>query len=291
MIRFGLDSTGMVPVSGHHAVGSTVALRYLSRSTYKVVTKAEHDAYKAAGIDLVLVFEDSGRPDLAGHQGGVDDAQFALRQATQILGTPTLPPVIRFAADYDPAGNPAATDAYYDGVATIIPRERCGPYGGLEVVSRQANRGFKALWQTYAWSGGRFDSRAQVYQYSNDHTVAGVGVDFNHCYGVDFGQWDRTAPAPVDPHHYLWFETQNIPFGQGHLTERNTVTEYDQLRPHAVLHARRLGQLREDCRFLAERIVLRTLQEAGNQPRNWEGFHRSWRVKQLWARYQGKQVV
>ena len=38
MSRFGLDSTGEVPPAAHHAVGSTVALRYLSRYTSKVVT-------------------------------------------------------------------------------------------------------------------------------------------------------------------------------------------------------------------------------------------------------------
>lgn len=291
MTRFGLDSTSPVPVSAHHSVGSTVALRYLSRSTWKVVTAQEHQAGKAGGIDLVLVFEDDGRPDLHGYDGGKADAEFALRQAQDILGQPTQPPVIRFACDYDASPNVSATDGYYDGVASVIPKDRCGPYGGYDVVAHQAARGFKALWQTYAWSGSRFDPAAQVYQYSNDHTVGGVGVDFNHVYGEDFGQWDRKGSAPPDPHHYEWFDTATVPFGKGHLTERFTVVEYDQLRAHPHLHAVRLRQLRDDCRFLATRIVERTLQDAGNGPRNWLGWHRSWRIKQLWARYRGEKVV
>ena len=63
---------------------------------------------------------DSGRPDLAGYDGGKADAEFALRQATDILGTPLLAPCIRFAADYDPAGHPERTDGYYDGVAAVM---------------------------------------------------------------------------------------------------------------------------------------------------------------------------
>ena len=91
----------------------------------------------------MLVFEDMGRPDLAGYEGGKADAQFALTQLIEILGRPASPPCIRFAADYDPAGQAERTDAYYDGVASVIPRGQCGPYGAYEVIERQAARGFQ----------------------------------------------------------------------------------------------------------------------------------------------------
>ena len=44
-------------------------------------------------------------------------------------------------------------------------------------------------WQTYAWSDGQWDHRAQLRQYSNGHTIAGVGVDYDQSTAVDFGQW------------------------------------------------------------------------------------------------------
>jgi hypothetical protein len=44
-------------------------------------------------------------------------------------------------------------------------------------------------WQTYAWSGGRLSTRAQLYQYSNGHTLAGVSCDYNRSLAADFGQW------------------------------------------------------------------------------------------------------
>lgn len=296
MTRFGLDSVSPVPVAAHHAVGSSVALRYLSRSTSKVVTRAEHEAYRQGGIDLVLVFEDSGRPDISGYSGGKSDAEFALKQATSILGTPPRPPRIRFAADYDPAGNAEATDAYYDGVAAVMHRSQCGPYGGLEVVARQAKRGFEALWQTYAWSAGHLFSSPynSLYQYSNGHTVAGVGVDFNHVYGHDFGQWDYRRVVS-DPHHYGRFPRTVRHLHGRRIAELGTVLEYDRLRAHPLIHRARLGVLRSDLRLLADRVydvahggVVSPVWGIGP---TWGAFFRGWRYQQLIHRSQGKRLA
>lgn len=288
--RFGLDSTGEVPVSGHRAVGSTVALRYLSRSTWKVITRSEHEHYQQAGISLVLVFEDAGRPDLEGYAGGKADAEFAMRQARSILDLPSRQPCIRFAADYDPAGAADATDAYYDGVAAVIPRSDCGPYGSEEIVARQHARGFERLWQTYAWSGGRFFSSPanSIYQYSNGHTVAGVGVDYNHVYGDDFGQWDyQPAPlAALDPHLYRRFEP----------LVREFVVRYDHLRvhPHNPLHARELSRLRDQLR-IAARDIYDDAHAHGDGPRQvaagWNTHHAGWQFQQLIKRAQGDRLV
>lgn len=299
--RFGLDSTSMVPTAAHHAVGSTVALRYLGRSTGKVITRAEHQHYQAAGIALVLVFEDAGRPDRSDYAGGKADAEFAVKQATSILGAPPRPLRIRAAADYDPAGHPELTDAYYDGWAAVMPRANCGPYGNDQMLARQHARGFGTLWQTYAWSGGRFFSNPlnSVYQYSNGHTVGGVGVDYNHVYGDDFGQWDHkpTPPVSVDPHQYHRF-AGNVPL-LGHIVnERAIVVEYDKLRVHPLLHRSRLKVLRVVLTQLAGRVYT----VAHNDPLwsspawgrpglpNWNAWHRGWRYQQLIKRAQGEVV-
>jgi hypothetical protein len=291
--RFGLDSTGPVPVSAHHAVGSSVALRYLSRSTAKVVTRSEHEHYQAAGIALVLVFEDSGRPDRSDYAGGKADAEFAVKQATDILGAPPRPPCLRFAADYDPAGHPEAADAYFDGVRAVIHTAHCGPYGSDQMVAHQHGRGFGTLWQTYAWSGGRFFSSPanSVYQYANGHTVGGVGVDYNHIYGDDFGQWDYkpTPSVALDPHQYHRFNTH----------VRAIVVEYDKLRAHPFLHRPRLKVLRA----LLAQLALDVYHEAHGNPLwsspvwgrpglpNWTAHHAGWRYQQLIHRAQGQLVA
>lgn len=295
-IRFGLDSVSEVPTAAHHLAGSTVALRYLSRFTPKVVTRAEHQRYRAAGIDLVLVFEDTGRPDHQGYDGGKADAEFALKQATAILGQPARHAKIRFAADYDPAGHPEATNAYFDGVAAVLPRENCGPYGSDEMVAHHHARGFKTLWQTYAWSGGRFFSSPDntVYQYSNGHTVGGIGVDFNHLFSADFGQWDY-VPKPVDSRHLSRFPTGSYPWKGRLLHPRAMVVEYDRLREHPFLHRPRLKVLRRDLKDCADRVFFLVHHDPEVQMLNgvlqWGKFHRGWMYQQFIHRAQGKRFI
>jgi hypothetical protein len=286
--RFGLDSTSEVPAGAHHAVGSTVALRYLSRSSWKVVTRAEHERYQKAGISLALVFEDEGRPDLEGYDAGKADAELALRQALDILGTPAQPPVIRFAFDSDPTGRAALSDAYYDGVAAVLTHDRSGPYGGYEICAHAAARGFKSLWQTYAWSAGRFFLGSTLFQYANGHTVGGVGVDFNHVYGHDFGQWDRQPSVPPDPHHYLRFDTTPRELAGHTVSELAAVTEYDHLRKHPFLHRPRLHVLRGDLALLAGRVSTVARQDT---PPSWLAFHRGWRYQALIHRAQGQRLA
>jgi hypothetical protein len=51
-------------------------------------------------------------------------------------------------------------------------------------------------WQTYAWSGGQWDSRAQLRQTRNDVTVGGAACDSD----VSMAPATvTTAPAPVAP--------------------------------------------------------------------------------------------
>lgn len=301
--RFGLDSTSPVSTAAHHAVGSTVAIRYLSRYTPKVVTRSEYEADRRAGIDTYLVFEDMGRPDLSDYAGGKADAEFALKQAIDILGRPALPPCIPLAYDADPTGRSHLTDSYYDGAAAVLTRACTGPYGGDEVIHHQADRGFQILFPTYAWSGGRVDPRALkrgVYQYSNGHVVGGVGVDFNHVYGEDFGQWDRRLPAPVDPHHYLWFYEGPFAWGSFYrMNEREIVKRYDVLRamqrPFHHPHRAECELLMRQCRALADRCWWVAHRDVNNgefvMPGQWNRWHLGWRYQQLARRSQGRRLV
>jgi hypothetical protein len=58
-------------------------------------------------------------------------------------------------------------------------------------------------WQTSAWSGGNWDPRAQLQQFSNSHRVGGVECDYNHGLGRDFGQWRAQHIPPPSPNPHL----------------------------------------------------------------------------------------
>jgi hypothetical protein len=73
---------------------------------------------------------------------------------------------------------------------------RIGIYAGYGPVKRAFDAGKIAYgWQTYAWSGGKWDGRAQIQQYSNDHVINGVGLDYDRAVKADYGQW-RIGVSP-----------------------------------------------------------------------------------------------
>lgn len=290
---FGLDSTGEVSAAAHHAVGSSVALRYLSRYTAKVPGAREVADYRNGGIHLVFVFEDGAKNALMGRSQGVSDATFARAQA-RALGMPINRPIY-FAVDFDTAGNPSVTDAYFDGVAEVLGRTMCGPYGSAEVCAHHLNRGFGFAWQTYAWSRNFFDGRCQVYQYSNGHTVGGVGVDFNHIYYEDFGQIDFhfVPPPPPDPNHYLWYPNVAFPTSHGLVNERYLVQKWDHLWTNPDGNWKQLSVLKPALYYAQSRIWYVTHepfigpdgklnQRASKEA--WTTSHRDWRSNQLWSR-------
>lgn len=258
---FGLDYTSEIPTSALRSAGVQFVVRYLSRYTAKVITPGEYQRLTAAGIGVALVFEDSATNAKLGHGQGLVDAQFALKQAIAICGEPKVARGIPAAVDYDPAGDAALTDPYFDAWATVRgARLLAGPYGGIEVTRRQADRGFGTLYQTYAWSGGIIDARAGILQYSNDHVIGGHGVDFDHAFLPDYYQWGYTPPAPPDPfaiHPNEWMRV-GTPGHEYRLNEHELVVscvaalQHSQ-RDHAALERMwpQLKVLRDRCKRLA----------------------------------------
>lgn len=295
--RFGLDSTSGVPVAAHRQAGSSFALRYLSRYDWKVLREDELRAYRANGISIGVVFEDGAANALGGYDRGRADAEFALGQA-RALGIPARRPIF-FAVDFDTGRNPAATDGYFDGVASVLGRDFSGPYGGFGVVQRQLDRGFRWAWQTYAWSGAEVDCRAQLYQFSNAHVVGGVGVDFNHAFYADFGQWDG-APGPVpdpDPYHYAWYPEGPFAWDNKLLYERWLVQQYDHYRiaPHLGASSELLALLEEDLALARKRVwweahVDPATGQRLNKPR-WDANKLGFRWQGLLARSRGQRVA
>ncbi|MDN3356095.1 DUF1906 domain-containing protein [Actinomadura sp. DC4] len=193
----GLDyAFGRPSATALHDAGVKFVCRYLSHSPSKNLMRSEANALTAAGIWIVVVWETTANRALAGRAAGVADAREAWAQARD-CGMPDDRPIY-FAVDWDAsASQQAAINAYLDGAASILGAGRVGIYGGYGPVSRALAAGKAAwAWQTYAWSGGRWADGAHLQQYSNDHTLDGVGCDYNRSLTSDYGQW-RVGVTPT----------------------------------------------------------------------------------------------
>ena len=199
-MRLGLDyAWATISPAAHKAVGSSFACRYLSHDPTKDLSPAEAQTLHSGGIDVVVVWETAATRALGGNAAGKQDAWDAVAAATR-CGMPTGRPIY-FAVDFDetPAQAPTVAD-YFRGVNSVLGVTRTGAYGGFWSVKRLFDAGLIHYgWQTYAWSGGNLDKRAQLYQFSNGHRVAGVGVDYNHALAADFGQWSYAFTPPPPP--------------------------------------------------------------------------------------------
>lgn len=169
--------------------GYQFVCRYLASAAGKAITPSEAQSLQAAGLSLVLVFEDYASQALNGQAQGVADAKEALSQANA-LGFPADRPIY-FAVDFDATpAQQAAIDAYLQGAASVIGADRVGVYGGYWVVKRCLDNGTaKWAWQTVAWSGGNIDPRIHIYQ--NGQSAFGGGADVDEAKQSDYGQWPK----------------------------------------------------------------------------------------------------
>jgi hypothetical protein len=190
--RFGVDWSVAHPPSDKAlaAAGVTFACRYLSHSPAKNLTLLEADHLSSLGIDLVVVWETTANRALASHDAGVADANEALGQANR-LGMPADRPIY-FAIDFDATAHQLQHEIteYFQGVNEVLGVDRTGVYGGYRQVGAMFDAGLVSFgWQTYAWSSGHWDGRAQIQQYRNDQSIGGVSLDFDRATTADFGQW------------------------------------------------------------------------------------------------------
>lgn len=194
MSRFGLDwAWGHVSSAALRRSGVTFAGRYISTpGNSKNITLSEAKAHTAAGIDTFLVFETTSGRATAGFAAGQHDARSALSQAAA-AGAPSGI-AIYFAVDFDASWQSVAS--YFKGVASVLGVRRTGAYGGIRVIEGLFNAGLITFgWQTLAWSGGRWSSRAQVHQESIERSFLGLNCDYNHAFAPDFAQW-RVGQKP-----------------------------------------------------------------------------------------------
>lgn len=174
-------------------VGAHWVARYFSNDDDKDLHPAEVTAYTKAGLAIVTVFETTAGRATAGSAAGVADARNAEAQR-KAVGLPA-DHIQHFAVDKDVSW--AAVAPYFSGVSSVIGQARVGVYGGIDVIAGAAAAGYRYLWQTVAWSEGRWDPHATIRQ-TGGTTLSG-GADWDTAMVPDFGQYPRpTAPQEPD---------------------------------------------------------------------------------------------
>jgi len=164
----------------------------------KILKRDEALSYLAVDIAVGLNWEFAARDALDGQSGGTSDAREAVRQS-KALGAPAGL-VIYYSADWDVLTSQLATVRAYWAAAATVTRAagyKMGVYGGKRATTAALEFGYHA-WQTYAWSGGVWDNRAHIRQYSNGHNLPGtVGADYDLCklMRLDAGLWGLTVPT------------------------------------------------------------------------------------------------
>jgi hypothetical protein len=158
----------------------------------KILFKSEADALIASGLSIIAVFEEGATNALNGYSQGVTDAQVAVAQANAAGQPPNRP--IFFAIDFDASADGlGAIEPYFDGVASVVGLNRTGAYGGYFAINGLFNDGkIQWGWQTYAWSDGSWDPRAQARQIQNG--ILNGQADEDQSTASDFGQWGQSAP-------------------------------------------------------------------------------------------------
>lgn len=185
--------------AGIAAAGYAFAARYLVPAGYawKRLTRAEAEAISDAGLRIISVYETTANRPAGGTANGHTDGKSAYQEAVAI-GQPAGT-AIYFAVDYDAQPKDYdAIEAYLRAAtAELGTSYKTGVYGSYAVVEEMYKRGAADhYWQTYAWSRGHRSAHANVWQYLNGATVAGLTVDLNESYGNE-GWW--TTKGEVQP--------------------------------------------------------------------------------------------
>jgi hypothetical protein len=210
-------SERLVPVEMIRSAGYDGALVYVSELRpgadfdFKPVTREYADALRAEGLHVVSCYQ-YGKPGwptpsdyTRGYDGGVADAQTALRLHTAAGGPDSAP--IFFSVDEDidlNTWNSLAVE-WLRGINSVLGVDRTGIYGHAGacawairdgVVGRSTSAGHWWAWQTRAWSNGEREPRAVLYQ-AVVNTAANPGVllggthvDVDDVLATDFGQWE-----------------------------------------------------------------------------------------------------
>lgn len=168
-------------------LGFDFIARYYSFDASKNLTKLEAEDYSHVGLDIVSIWESTGQTPMYGYDEGVKEAKEALVLSRKI-GQPSNSPIY-FAVDFDPTPDQLRNVLYYfKGCCDVLTRDRVGAYGGIKTINALRGK-VDYLYQTYAWSNGKWSGHNNIRQYKNGATVAGTSCDLDLAVTADFGQW------------------------------------------------------------------------------------------------------
>ncbi|MDA4107527.1 DUF1906 domain-containing protein [Mycolicibacterium holsaticum] len=207
----------LVPADQIKAAGYDGALVYVSELRpgadfdFKPVTRAYADSLRTAGLHVVSCYQ-YGKPGwptpsdyTRGYDGGVADAQTALRLHAAAGGAESAPIFFSIDEDVDLETWKSVAAQWLRGINSVLGVQRTGVYGHARVcawaiddavIGRSTSPGHWWAWQTKAWSGGKREPRAVLYQavvVSGPDTgiaMGGTHVDEDEVLAPDFGQWD-----------------------------------------------------------------------------------------------------
>ncbi|MET1247668.1 glycoside hydrolase domain-containing protein [Sporolactobacillus sp. STCC-11] len=181
------------------AAGIRLVGRYIgSPDSWKTLEKAEVGALKDAGINIYSIRQTANNTaSFFNYARGVSEAQEAEKWAKSIeqpSGT-----AIYFAVDFDARGDALeAVKQFFKGVSDTLKDYKVGVYGSYSVVEALSETSYADFFfQTYAWSNGKVSKHADLYQYKNGQTIAGVSVDYNEVKGAA-GEWGAPAVKKSD---------------------------------------------------------------------------------------------
>jgi hypothetical protein len=206
MSELGIDIAWARPtVAQIKATGAKWVARYLSTDSSKNLTATEVRDYAAAGIGTVVVWETTAGRATAGYAAGAADARAAEAQR-QADGLPAAMP-IHFAVDEDVPWSSVAP--YFAGAASVVSKALTGTYGGFDVIEGAHAAGYHYLWQTTAWSAGRWSQWATIRQTGG--TVLGGSADTDYAESKDFGEYPLpTTPTPTPPEDDMPYTQQQL---------------------------------------------------------------------------------
>lgn len=168
--------------------------RYLGDpSRWKTLEPAEVNALKSAGLKIISIWETAPtKRSYFSVEQGKEDAREAFKWA-RAVGQPEGT-AIYFTVDYD--AQKADFDeikSYFKAVAETLSGYKIGAYGSYDVIETLSATSYvDYFFQTYAWSDGRQSIYANLYQYKNGQSLAGVTVDFDEVKKA-IGEWGGSA--------------------------------------------------------------------------------------------------
>lgn len=227
---FGVDHTGGIPASVLKAHGVHFVCRYVSvvnsSTTWKIYDAAEAAEMAANDIWMINNFEWYESRCSEGYATGRSDALLARQMGVERgmpLGRPTY-----LSADEDT--NIDTVREYFRGAKDAIGVEQLGVYGSYQICRDLKNEGLVGwTWQTYAWSGGQWDSRNNIEQYSNNQDMGGYSVDYDRALTADYGQWKPGVTPNLGDDEMALDDIVTLPDGQTKFV-RDILADVEELR-------------------------------------------------------------